>query len=166
MTFIPTYAQIDSPDPVNPPDLATKNYVDRAASCRYYHGGFTTPATANQQMTIPYSLRIFDDVNAFNATTYIWTCPFSGVYVVSFQCGINLAGVQMNLVALKNGATLIVSGRGPFGTTSGYYEWPLTFVDRFVAGDTVTPQMSCGAVSQASRATASENFFSVGYLHP
>ena len=28
MTFIPSYTQIDSPDPVNPQDLATKNYVD------------------------------------------------------------------------------------------------------------------------------------------
>lgn len=28
MTMIATYSQIDAPDPVNPSDLATKNYVD------------------------------------------------------------------------------------------------------------------------------------------
>ena len=162
---IHSYARINGVDPANVEDLVTY----RPASLRYNYSAFTTSATAGASSIIPYNTRVFDDANAWNTSTYTWTCPYAGVYMVTWQVGINLPTVnQTNLTLNKNGSQAYVSARGSTaaGGMIGFQEWPAIFIDRFVVGDTV--QVFCAVAGQSSIGMrgAPEAPLMIGYLHP
>lgn len=158
---IQSYARINGVDPASVEDLVTY----RPASCRYGIGAFTTSATSMAATTVTWNQKGFDDANAMNTSTGVWTCPYPGVYLISFYCGILVAGVQTNLILLKNGAQALVNGRGGFGTTSGYQEMPCVMIDRLAVGDTIAAQVAVGVASLGMR-TGAEMQFYVGFLHP
>jgi len=143
---------------VRPGGLATET----RASCRYNLASFTTSATPLTWQIVPFATKIFDDANAYNTGTGVWTCPNPGVYLFSFQLGFNPAsGIQNNRAIYKNGAALVVNGI----QASGYSEIPLTAVDRAAAGDTYDFRCQINTASFALRG-APESFASVGFLHP
>lgn len=154
MTFIPSYNQIDSPDPINPQDLATKHYIDLVglrASCRYLCSGFTTSATANTTQIVPFATLVYDDAGAYNTGTGVFTCPYPGIYMVTAQFGLNPAsGTVANRMVFKNGAM----ARNSAVNSSGYQETPIAFTDRCVAGDTLDVRVSVGVASFAIRTGA------------
>jgi C1q domain len=147
MSFASSYYQIDSPDPINSQDLATKHYRDMVglrASCRYGLSAFTTSATAMTIQTIVFNILFYDDANAYNTTTGMFTCPYPGVYMVTAQYGLNItAGVQVNRYVWKNGLAMALSG----SNYGGYNETAIVWSDRCVAGDALNVSL---AVNQAS----------------
>jgi hypothetical protein len=150
---------------VRPSGLAVP--ADPKASLRYTHPTFTTPATAMQAIDIPYTSKVFDDLNAYNTSTLIWTCKVAGAYLFSFQVAENFgAGYQRNLTSLKNGVQIYTGAKGPWTGATGttYGEIPGIFIDRCVIGDAYRFQLNSGAVSTATR-LGPESALSIGYLH-
>lgn len=157
---IQSYARINGVDPASQEDLVTY----RPASCLYNLSAWTTGAPLLTAQTIPFDTRVFDDAGAYNTTTHVWTCPYPGVYMFVVQLGLNIV-VQQNFSLLKNASNTVISARGPYYTTSAYYEQPMVFINRFVAGDTATPQFAINQASVPMRGGI-ESFLSIGYLHP
>lgn len=168
MTFLPSYVQIDSPDPVNPQDLATKHYVDNwpvKASCRYSFSAFTTSATASTVQIVPFNVRYFDDALAYNTSTGIYTCPAPGIYQVVVWFGVNVAStVQINRYVYKNGAVILTNAVTT--NPSGFQEIPSMIVDRCVAGDTLDVRILSSLASVALRSASGESNLCITYLGP
>jgi hypothetical protein len=148
---LPGYVRQSGPDPVNPTDLATKNYVDTVvvkASCRYGLTAWTTSATPMTAQIVPFNILVYDDAGAYNTTTGLFTCPYPGIYMLAGQFGANPAtGVQVNRYVYKNGAVVRTSA----ANTSGYNEMPIVFTDRCVAGDTLGLALAVNVASFAIR---------------
>lgn len=87
MTFIPSYAQIDSPDPVNPQDLATKNYIDTkpffSVAGPAAPGSVASGATA--QLTTWNGASVQRGAGSFVTATGVYTVGLAGIYRVRLQ---------------------------------------------------------------------------------
>jgi hypothetical protein len=99
LTFIPSYAQIDSPDPINPPDLATKNYVDLRAHDFYVgvmiaNNGSQNAGTYNTVSgTIPAPR-----VNSVLVGQLYGTAGYGGTAVTSMQADLKRTDTNVSIV--------------------------------------------------------------------
>lgn len=114
MTFI-HYERPQAPDPVNPTDLATKNYADtgrRTYMARAYRAAaFTFSATPNT-LVQPF---IWDTVSQgaayYNSSTGLYTCPVAGVYLakVNISLGLTASGQTVTTYIYVNGAVNVIN---------------------------------------------------------
>jgi hypothetical protein len=82
-----SYNNIDTQDPQNLQDLATKNYVDNKPVWQITWTGSqaVTQGTTVQLKGTGSATPIAKGAGSYNATTSIWTCAEAGVYRVTFQ---------------------------------------------------------------------------------
>lgn len=107
----PGYARPSGPDPVNPQDLATKNYVDTKPF--FSITGVSAPtlcaSTATVQITAWSGTPVVRGAGSWNGSAY--TVGLAGIYRVKYSHGWNLAtafttDTQFSNMIYRNGAEL------------------------------------------------------------
>jgi hypothetical protein len=130
---------------------------------------FTFPATPSTAALVPLTAKIFDDVNAYNTTTGLYTCPAAGLYHIAAQLGWNMAsssaGYVITCQVWKNGVlrrtTAITQSANP-----GYASPQVTFHDRANKGDTFAMYATHSLANATGLRGLNETSMSIAYLGP
>jgi len=167
MTFADYARIINSPDPVNPQDLSTKNYVDlgdRTYYCRAYRSAaFTFSATANTQWN-PVMWDVVQQGSGYSTGTGLYTCPVTGIYLVraSISVGMTVAGSVTVGILLNGGQWAITNLYQSLGTAATVAECnDMVWCN---AGDTLSAFASTSQASAPLRAVASESHMDVAKI--
>lgn len=172
MTFTPSYAQIDSPDPISPQDLATKNYVDTRPdirprySCRVVRNAALTLPGANVAQQIFWDSKTWDPDICYSLASGMYTCPVAGLYLFRASTSISMTGAgTLNCVLVKTGANAAVVGS--YTALAQAFAVMNVSVENCVVGDVLGVNHQCSIASVTMRAPApTEAFMEVVYLGP
>jgi hypothetical protein len=135
------------------------------AGCRYYTTTYTSSATPNTPTIIHYTNKVFDQANAYNTNTGLYTCPRAGLYLVLCKASVNLgAAGNFQGMVYKNGVDDAMELRPV--TPSGFSQPEVVDLVTCAAGDTLAGWGQCSIASTGMRGNAWENFFAVNYLGP
>ena len=140
--------------------------VNRAAVRAYRTAAFTFPATANQLATLIYDTKVFDQANAYNASTGVYTCPVTGLYLI--RASWSLAGVSastLNVISLKNGTNNAMHIAPPLAATGALLA-QISTLDQCNAGDTITFNAQTATASATSRLAMAETHMAIACLGP
>lgn len=164
----PGYARPSGPDPVNPQDLATKNYVDTRPrySCRVTRNAALTLPGAMVAQQIFWDSKTWDPDNCFSLASGMYTCPVAGLYLFRASTSISMTGAgTVNTILVKTGANAAVVGTYT-GTATATAVLNVS-VENCVAGDVLGVNHQCSIASVTMRAPApTEQFMEVVYLGP
>ena len=101
-------------------------------SCNYSKTSSQTSSAASEKIT--FDVKIYDNGDNFNASTGIFTCPISGIYIATFV-GLTNNDTTGNNYNLYQNST--IRSRGRTGTSSGHQTETLSAHINAAANDTI-----------------------------
>lgn len=157
-------------DPAQPQDAATKQYVDSqksaagSAASAYLSTSQSIPA--NTVTTIRLNTEEFDLGNALDTTTFTYTVPASGTYLLTGSAQIlSLAnGKQCSLYVYRNNASIIMDGvhKAYSSGSAANYFLKVNKIVSLAAGDQITLRISHNdSVARTVEAGSDKSFLSI-----